>query len=57
MITILFLVFGLAVLAAGIYYLRKEKEDLESRNIYSIVSAVGAVIAVGTIIKIVMVGL
>lgn len=57
MITILLLLFGLVILGAGIYYRRKEQGDSESEKIYSIVSVIGAVIAAGTIIKIVVVGL
>ena len=40
------LVVGLLVLAAGVYYLGKEKNDPESRKIYGIISAVGGVVAV-----------
>ena len=40
------LVIGILVLGAGIYYLSKEKEDPESRKIYTVVSIVGAVIAI-----------
>ena len=40
------LIVGILILCAGIYYLTQEKEDPESRKIYSIVSAVGAVIAI-----------
>jgi len=40
------LVIGILVLIAGLYYLAKEKKDPESRKIYSILSAAGAIIAV-----------
>ena len=40
------LVIGILVLGAGIYYLSKEKEDPESRKIYTVVSITGAVIAI-----------
>ena len=40
------LVVGLLVLAVGVYYLGKEKNDLESRKIYGVISAVGGVVAV-----------
>ena len=40
------LVIGILVLAAGVYYLRKEKNDPESRKIYGVISAVGGVAAV-----------
>lgn len=57
MITILFLICGLIVLAGGIYYLLKEKQDKESRKIYAITVLVGALIVIGTIIKIVATGI
>ena len=39
------LIIGVLVLGAGVYYLIKEKHDPESRKIYSVISAIGAVIA------------
>ena len=45
-IKIIGLIIGILVLGAGIYYLAKEKEDRESRKIYTIVSLAVAVIAV-----------
>ena len=39
-------IIGILVLAAGLYYLKAEKNDPESKKIYTVVSAVGAVIAV-----------
>ncbi len=45
-IGIIGIIIGLLVLGAGIYYLVKEKNDPESKKIYSIVSAVGAVVTV-----------
>lgn len=39
------LIIGLLVLAAGVYYLVKEKNDPESRKIYTIAAVVGGVIA------------
>ncbi len=50
------LVIAVLVLGAGIYYLSKEKHDPESRRIYGVVTAVGAVLLVGMILKIVFVG-
>ena len=38
------LIIGILVLGAGIYYLAKEKHDPESKKIYSVVSAAGALI-------------
>lgn len=43
-ITILFLIAGLMVLAGGLYYLFKEKDDKENQKIYIITVLVGAVI-------------
>lgn len=40
------LIIGVLILGAGIYYLTKEKHDPESRKIYTIISAAGAVVAV-----------
>lgn len=43
---IIILIIGLLVLGGGIYYLAKEKNDPESRKIYGIISAIGAVISI-----------
>ena len=45
-IKIIGLIIGILVLGAGIYYLAKEKHDPESKKIYTIVSIVGAVVAI-----------
>ncbi|MDO4261538.1 MAG: hypothetical protein Q4C82_05625 [Eubacteriales bacterium] len=39
-------VIGVLVLAIGLYYFGKEKHDPESRKIYGVAAAAGAVIAV-----------
>lgn len=39
------IIIGLVVLGTGIYYLAKEKHDPESKKIYTVVSAVGGIIA------------
>lgn len=44
-IKIIGLVIGLLVLGAGIYYLVKEKQNAESRKIYTVVSIIGGVVA------------
>lgn len=54
--TIAVLLIGAAILAGGLYYLVKEKSDKESRKIYGIISAVGAVVIIGTVIKMIAVG-
>ncbi len=49
-VKIIGLIIGLLILCAGIYYLAKEKSDPESRKIYSVISAVGAIISVVSIL-------
>ena len=44
-VKIIGLLIGILVLGAGIYYLAKEKNDPESRKIYTIVSLIGGVLA------------
>lgn len=44
-IKIIGLIIGILVLGAGIYYLSKEKDDPESKKIYTVVSIIGGVIA------------
>ena len=44
-VKIIGLIIGLLVLGAGICYLVKEKQDAESRKIYTVVSVIGGVIA------------
>ena len=44
-IKIIAIVIGVLILSAGLYYLSKEKHGPESRKIYGVISAVGAVIA------------
>ena len=45
-IKVIGIIIGILILCAEIYYLTQEKEDPESRKIYSIVSVVGVVIAI-----------
>lgn len=40
------LIIGVLLLGAGIYYLVQEKSDGESKKIYGITAAVGAVIVI-----------
>lgn len=44
-VKIIGLIIGLLVLGAGICYLVEEKQDAESRKIYTVVSVIGGVIA------------
>ena len=43
-VCIIGMIIGIAVAAAGLFYRSKEKSDKEAVKIYSIASAVGAVI-------------
>ena len=45
-VKIIGLIIGVLVLGGGLYYLTQEKDDKESRKIYSIVSLIGGVIAI-----------
>ena len=47
---ILFLTVGAGVLIAGIVYMLKERHDLESVKIYRVMSVIGAVITVGSVL-------
>ena len=53
-IKIIGLVIGILVLGAGVYYLAKEKHDPESKKIYTIVSLVGAAVAVVSLLTLVL---
>ena len=46
MVKIIGLIIGGLILASGIYYLSKEKDDPESKKIYSIFSIIGIFIIV-----------
>ena len=48
------MIIGALVAGAGIYYLAKEKHDPESKKIYSVVTAVGAVIFVAALILLIV---
>ena len=50
MIKIVGLLIGLLIFGFGLYYLVKEKEDKESRTIYTVTMVGGAVIAIGSLI-------
>lgn len=49
-IKIIGLIIGVLLLGMGIFYLVKEKDDKESRKIYTTVSVIGAVIAIVCVI-------
>lgn len=46
----LFLIVGVGMFIAGIIYMRKEKDDAESVKIYRMVSMIGAMLTIGTIV-------
>ena len=54
-VTIIGLLIGLLVLGAGIYYLMKEKEDPESKKIYTVVTVIGLIITVVAAIRLFMI--
>ena len=50
MIKIIGLLIGLLIFGVGLYYLVKEKEDKESRTIYTVTSILGVVIVIGALV-------
>ena len=46
MISIIGTIIGVLILVAGVYYLTKEKEDADSRQIYTVISVIGAIVTV-----------
>lgn len=44
-VKIIGLIIGILVLGAGIYYLVREKNDPESKKIYTVISTVGGIVA------------
>ncbi len=53
-LSVIILVIGVMIFGAGVYYFAKEKADAESRKIYGITSAVGAVIVVVGVVRLAM---
>ena len=53
-VCIIEILIGLLVLGTGIYYLHQEKQDSESRKIYTVVSIVGALLAVGAAVWLIL---
>lgn len=54
MIGILGAIIGFTVTAVGIYYLIKEKNDKESVKIYSVISGIGLLVFIGSIITLIV---
>lgn len=51
-VTVVGLAIGVMILGAGLYFFAKHKSDAESRKIYGITAAVGALIVLGLIIRV-----
>ncbi len=47
MLTIIGLIIGVLIFATGLSYRMKEKDDPESRTIYTVAAVIGGLIAVG----------
>lgn len=56
MVEIIAGLIGIMLVCAGAYYLIKEKHDAESKKIYTVTLLIGAVIAIGALIKIILIG-
>lgn len=50
-VSIIGIIIGVAVLGAGIYYLVKEKNDAESKKIYTVVSVLGALLTLVMLLR------
>ncbi len=53
-ISILGTLIGAAVTGVGLYYLKKEKDDPESKKIYSVISGIGAVVLIIAAVKLIL---
>lgn len=53
-VEILAVLIGIMLICAGAYYLIKEKHDAESKKIYSITLVCGIVIALGALVKLIL---
>lgn len=47
-------VIGLAVLIAAIVFLIREKNDKESKKIYSVIAVIGALVFAGSLLKLIL---
>ena len=50
-LNIIGLLIGIAILVAGIYYMVQDKDDAESKKIYQITAAVGAIIVIVVLLR------
>lgn len=52
-ISIIGMLIGIMVVVFGLYYLIKERDDSESRKIYSIISGIGGVVFIAMLVKLI----
>ncbi|MCC8014431.1 MAG: hypothetical protein LIO87_04475 [Eubacterium sp.] len=52
--SIIGIIIGAMITAFGLYYLAAERQDPESRKIYTIVSLIGGIIFIAMIIKLII---
>lgn len=55
-VEIIAVVIGMMLVCAGVYYLIKEKNDVESKKIYTVTLLIGVLIIIGALIKIFLIG-
>lgn len=55
-VEVIAVLIGILLVCAGIYYLIKEKHDVESRKIYTITLLSGIIIVIGALVKIFLIG-
>lgn len=54
-VEIIAILIGIMIACTGIYYFFKERHDTESKKIYTITTLIGMVIAIGALIKILII--
>ena len=54
--TILGLIVGVFLSGAGIYYFVQNKNDRESKRVYSVITAIGLLILISMVVKIIVTG-
>lgn len=53
-VSIIGMIIGGMVICCGLYYLIKEKNDKESRKIYSIISGIGGIVFISMLVKLIL---
>ena len=54
--TILGLIVGVFLTVAGIYYFVQNKDNRESKRVYSVITAIGLLILISMVVKIIVTG-